>query len=500
MFFEKMTELFKGFFVREKNMGLMLRLFGETNRRLLRWMSNFIGGKNRVRLVIISCVCITLVVVGMLLLKMVFNQNSLNEESENLSKESISSQSTEPMTEESNNDGSAQFSIVDISVTSVDLKTEMLQINEPTPYGRELLYSAGSASNIDGPVLTKLFLYNIDTKEENQVAEAKVKFGEIYEGRFNADWIVWLDTNQSGTNYIYALNRKTGEVFQVKRCDLNKPQLMLYGDNLVWVEQKDEQHDRLYLYNLKSGEPVVLDSFDNPTYGTCPPALYNDVVVWVYPSSDDPNRSIIKKLDLKKALTVSQAMGQNVAVKSSEGQSEKEIEETVDEPSRDVMQQDEKVVSEADNALTKVESTVVQGGGEDGFDGEEGIEPKIIDPKGFAIYPQTNGEVIAWLDNIDPSRARLLMTRDDGKTIQIVAQGVGRVFGVGDKFIVYTQNDSIMLYFWEIDRYARLTAPGEKGMLSKACVWGNVVVWYDISDPSQRKDKVKISIIEQPSI
>jgi len=94
----------------------------------------------------------------------------------------------------------------------------------------------------------------------------------------------------------------------------------------------------------------------------------------------------------------------------------------------------------------------------------------------------------------------LLMTRDDGETIKVVAQGVGRLFGVGDKFIVYTQNDSIMLYFWEIDRYARLTQPGEKGMLSKACVSGNVVVWYEVSDPSQRKDKVKVSIIEQPDI
>ena len=27
-------------------------------------------------------------------------------------------------------------------------------------------------------------------------------------------------------------------------------------------------------------------------------------------------------------------------------------------------------------------------------------------PNGFAIYPQTNGEVIAWLDNLDPSKAK----------------------------------------------------------------------------------------------
>lgn len=394
-----------------------------------------------------------------------------------------------------------QPQVIDLSDVRMDLKTEMLQINEPTPYGRELLYSAGSASGIDGPVLTRLFLYNLDTRQETEVAETKVKFGEIYEGRFNENWIVWLDTNQSGTNYIYALNRKTGEVSQVKRCDLNKPQLVLYGDNLVWVEQKDEENDRLYLYNFKSGEPVVLDSFNNPTYGTCPPALYDDVLVWVYPSPKDASRSIIKKLDLKKALTIGAVTGQDAAVELAGS-------EPAGEPgnmsANDMPSQGENATAQAETAALEGTGMGVQGVNDNGVAAvqaeAQGVEPQIIDPQGFAIYPQTNGEVVAWLDNLDPSRARLLMTRDDGETIKVVAQGVGRLFGVGDKFIVYTQNDSIMLYFWEIDRYARLTQPGEKGMLSKACVSGNVVVWYEVSDPSQRKDKVKVSIIEQPDI
>ena len=66
-----------------------------------------------------------------------------------------------------------------------------------------------------------------------------------------------------------------------------------------------QQQDRLYLYNFKSGEPVSLESFNNPTYGTCPPAIYNDILVWVCAGEDeDQNTSVIKKLDLKKALSV----------------------------------------------------------------------------------------------------------------------------------------------------------------------------------------------------
>jgi hypothetical protein len=453
------------------------------------------------KLVVIICLCVVLITLGLLLPKVVSKNNVVSRGIESPSDEVVSDLPEGPITKQKDEQEPKQLPIIDLSGSAVDLETEMLQINEPTPYGRELLYSAGSASSIDGPVLTRLFLYNLDTRQETQVAETKVKFGEIYEGRFNADWIVWLDTNQSGTNYIYALNRKTGEVSQVKRCDLNKPQLVLYGDNLVWVEQKDEENDRLYLYNFKSGEPVVLDSFNNPTYGTCPPALYDDVLVWVYPSLEDASRSIIKKLDLKKALTAGAATGQDAVIESAGSEP---AGEPADMSANDMPLQEENADVEAEPVAVESEGMSAQGEGEDGVAAEQveaqGVEPQIIDPQGFAIYPQTNGEVIAWLDNLDPSRARLLMTRDDGKTIKVVAQGVGRLFGVGDKFIVYTQNDSIMLYFWAIDRYARLTKPGEKGMLSKACVSGNVVIWYDISDPSQRKDKVKVSIVEQPDI
>ena len=130
-------------------------------------------------------------------------------------------------------------------------------------------------------------------------------------------------------------------------------------------------------------------------------------------------------------------------------------------------------------------------------DNDDVIQPVIIDPNGFAIYPQTNGEVIAWLDNLDPSKAKLMMTRDDGKTITAVAENVGRLFGVGDKFIVYTQNDAVMLYFWKMTATQGLPDRTE-GMLSKSCVIGNAVVWCNADNPGQEGDIVYVSIVEQP--
>lgn len=353
--------------------------------------------------------------------------------------------------EDEETDEAKEKSIIDLSGRAMEIKSSVSRINEPTPFGEEIIYSGGNAPTIDEPIFKQLFIYNTNTGEEKVVAETQIKFGEIYEGRLNKDWVVWLDTNQTGTNDLYVLNRNTNEISKIKSCNLNKPKLQLWGDNLVWVEQIDAEQDRLYLYNFKSGEPISLESFNNPTYGTCPPAICNDVLVWVCAGDDEnQNTSVIKKLDLKKALSIPTGN---------------------DHPS-------------SDGDL-----------GQAAY--EEGIDPEIIDPQGFAIYPATNGKVIAWLDNLDPSQANLKMTADNGKTIVNIAYGVARPFGVGDDFVVYMQNDSIMVYFWETERYAQLTALGEKGRLSESGVHGNTVVWYDANDNNRAEDIVKVSIIDK---
>lgn len=338
--------------------------------------------------------------------------------------------------------------IIDLSGNSRLLNTELERINEPIPYEHEILYSAGNTESIDEPVFVNLYLLNLATSFEEVVAHSDIRFGEIYEGRFNEDWITWLDTNQSGSNDIYVYNRKTEEKMKIKTCEYLKPQLRLAGDNMVWVEQRDIDEDSLYLYNLVSGEPVIMEIFDNPTYGTCPPAISDDYLVWVVPSEEDEDKSNIKILDLSLAITV-----------------------------RDDGEVPEDEIIEAD----------------------EGTDPEIIDPKGFAIYPATYGEAVAWLDNIDPSKANLKLTLDRGKTIIDVAYGVARPYGIGDDFIAYMQDDKIMVYFWELDRYAVLNEPETKARLSQGGVYGDTVIWYGADNPNNKKDEVFLSKVARPS-
>lgn len=322
--------------------------------------------------------------------------------------------------------------IEDISETHrhMQLKTDTQKINEPVAFENEIIYSGGGGNNIeDEAILTELFLYSIDSEEEKVIAQSEIKFGEIYEGRLSDKWIAWLDTNHIGNNIIYGMNRETGDKIEIKTCEHNRPQLRLWGDNLVWVEQGDLESDSLYLYNFSNGESVVLEVFDNSTYGTCPPSIWNDVVVWSAPGED--GGSVIKKLDLKNI---------------------------------------------------------------DGLPVEDTLQ-ELIDPKGFAIYPSTNGKAIAWLDALDPQKATLKLIID-GEEIIDIAQGVGRFFGVGDNFVAYTQNNNIMLYFWEDERYAHINPKGIQGRLSQCSINGNRITWYS-NPPKDSEDIVNISIIEE---
>jgi hypothetical protein len=354
--------------------------------------------------------------------------------------------------------------ILDLSENNTPMETDLIRINEPVPWKEEIIYSGGNVS-LHEAVLTKLFCYNIETKTEEEIASTKIQNGEIFEYRFNDYWFVWLDTNHGGINHIYAMNRNTKEVREITKCGLNKPRLALTGNNLIWVEQKDSTSDSLYLYNFTAEEMTSLEYFNDPTYGTCPPVAVNNALVWVAPNPGAPGHSLIKRLDLANLQKHALLNPGIIVGTGGEGNGSQEYETPAD-----FVEQPE---------------------------GEGILDPQIIDPNGFAIYPATNGKVIAWLDHMDPSKAALKLTWD-GVEVITVAECVGRIFGVGDKFVAYTQEGSIMVYFWETNTYARISDSDETGRLAEGGVMGDKVIWYNMDNPNQNKDIICVTTVKIP--
>jgi hypothetical protein len=394
---------------------------------------------------------------------------------------------------------------VDFTANRTQIVTEMNRINEPIPFGTQLIYSAGQTMGINEIVFDKLFLYDTETLTEVAIAQTKLTnklgrtSGEIYEGRMNDQWIVWLDTNQSGTNDIYGLDRTNpdAEPFLIKSAELIRPQLRLSGNNLIWVEQANAGEDVINLYNFNMQEPASLYYFTNPTYGTCPPAVSKNIVVWVKPDPEDETKSIINWLDLNEELDLS--ANQRIAAEEAEGVMEEGSTDGADDAATEEGATSETEDVDAENPEFDPSTVEIVEVTDEELQALEIEQPQIgkdIDPEGFAIYPATNGEVIAWIDNLNPANASLKL-KDGDNDIITIESGIGRFFAVGDSFVAYTKNDGIYLYFWETETYGRLTGDDEVGRLTQECVDGNTITWYG-NDP-KLDDVVYVSVIEQSS-
>lgn len=137
---------------------------------------------------------------------------------------------------------------LDLSDGIVEIKSKERSVNTPDVFGHEMVYSAGTGSLLE-PLLKTLYLYDLDSETETEVAKVRLKDGEIFETVLNSNYIAWLDTDQSGKNAIYVLDRATegAQPRLIKECSFAVPKLRLSQDYLMWIEQNEEKEERLYV-------------------------------------------------------------------------------------------------------------------------------------------------------------------------------------------------------------------------------------------------------------
>ncbi len=320
----------------------------------------------------------------------------------------------------------------DISFGARDIVFEEKQINQPGIYDTELLFSAGTGS-LDGQVLTKLYLYNLDTGEEELIETIDKSFymGEMYETQVNHAWLVWLETDHGEKNYIMAKDRGTGKESKLKTCKNGQPKLRLNGNILIWMEQTSTTEDRLYMVDLTSGEDLSLETFtDKATYGVSAPCIFDEKIVWAGP---DKNQS--------------------------------EEEKEAEEHSGIYYQR-----------LSADESGAM-------------VDTEVYYPGTYVHEPLYNGDVFVWLDGNKSPSSKLYMGRPGEEPIEIV-QGV-TTYSVGDGIICYGKDQAVWVYIIKTGELCRLTSPGETGMMPK--VTRRTVVWYNLD--AQDKDVLRYKIL-----
>jgi len=313
---------------------------------------------------------------------------------------------------------------IDLSEGIMTVKSEENNINIPDVYGHEMVYSAGTGSLLK-PLLKTLYLYDLDTGTEEKVAKVKLKDGEIFETVLNADYIAWLDTDQSGKNAIYVLDRneENAEPKLIKECSFAVPKLRLSKDFLLWIEQNEAKEERLYVVDLVSEENASIPGFAESiermvsTYGVSAPGIYGTEIIW---AASDPNQS------------------------------------------------------EEDSILNGEKSAIYYCDLE--RFAEDDYEPEVFCPGMYVHDPITNGEAWAWIDkNKAPDSSLYLKVGDE---VTCIAKGV-ITYALGDDMLVFGQDGNIYAYFYNEGTYARLNRAGERGIMP--VVSGKRVVWFNKS-------------------
>lgn len=312
------------------------------------------------------------------------------------------------------------------------------QINQPSIYDTEIVFSAGTGS-LSGPVLNKLYYYNLDTAEEKLLSTSNLYQGEYYETLISPDWIVWLETDHGKNNKIYTMKRATGAVSMIKNCSNGKPKLRLYDGILIWMEQVDDSLDELYMIDLETQENLSLFEIkDVSTYGVSAPCIYQDTIVWSGP---------------------------------------------------DTTQTDEDKTANGEKS-----SVYWVALGEDTYTGDT-LNSHTYSPGTYVHEPLYNGEYFVWIDGNKSPNAKLYIGKD-GEAPTVIDQGV-TTYSIGNGIVVYGKDQGVWCYVISTGEICRLTHEGEKGMLP--LVHNRTVVWYNLSSDS-KKDTLRYKVLTEEEI
>lgn len=346
------------------------------------------------------------------------------------------------------------------------LNIEEKRINLPSVYGSELLFSAGNGT-LDKPVLSTLYLYNTQTERLTKIAASKLTGGEIYEAYLSDSWIVWLDTDNKGTNIIYKMNRKafTGRkvntITEVRRTENHSPKLRLYGSLLVWMEQISDDDDQLYIVDLESEEDLALQEFTETTYALSAPYIYKRTVLWAGP---DPDQTAAEKAANPQSAIYTIEFSP-VSVDSSS--------------TATVVPQSTSTVTESPYATEPPE------------DSSTDLTPALYKPGMYVHEPMCNGDVVIWIDKNKAPDSTLYMSLDGGAPVLIHKNVTS--YSLGTDFIVYNYNQTVYAYFYNKNITIQVSEDGMPSILPQA--QGNVIIWED-KTPGVEKDTFKYNVME----
>lgn len=346
---------------------------------------------------------------------------------------------------------------------------------DPFIYEQYLLFSAGSGS-VDEPVLKKLYMVDLGTMKFKVLSQSMVVQGEIFNPQMSENWIVWQETNHSGTNTIFRMNRfDTDDVKILVENPYKKLKFILSGNLLAYISQEEDGEDGIYVMDIMTEEDLSLNSNlgKGTSYGLSQPSISGIEIVWAE-SAGQNGKSRLVIFTFPEISTTPEASPlltalPSLAPKTSGVATQSPLSAT---PKKSV------APTQLAGQQTTPEPT------------EELSEDYKVYKPGMYIHAPINYKgVYAWIDKNKAPDSNLYISVDGQKPV-LVQRNVFS-YGVGDGFVAFAWREGIWVYYFESGKYLRLTAEGKTGLLP--VVNENRVAWLDKSG-----DRDKLWYIDLP--
>ena len=316
----------------------------------------------------------------------------------------------------------------DMSEGAEELAIPNQSINDPYVFGREVVFSTGTATEMS-PELNTIAIYNLDTKATEPVADIKMKYTSLFEPRINDKFIVYLDCKSSDGGAVCAYDRTTKTAFVMREYSYGKPKVTLAGEYALWLQQTGKGTDKLYLFHLPTQESVVIEELVDPDFVRFSPSaafISDEALVFVEPK--DETRVV---------------EGRNSA-------------------------------SSAVSEESEIRVIPIKQGGD-----QQSIQ---FLPGTYAYDPMIDGDNLIFMNGPRDDKSDLMLCKKTGDTYSapvMIAEDILN-YWVGDGFVAYTKNDMVYVYYFADGSTGRVSAESTRAFLSS--VNGKDIVWYDITD------------------
>lgn len=310
--------------------------------------------------------------------------------------------------------------------TTGQTTTAVSSASEPYVNGNEIIFASGKDAT-GGFRFSSIYTFNITDASSGlsklDADNIKLNNDNILATCIDDDHIVWVDAKNGGGGTIYAYDRKTKVTKAIKTSYFGLPKLNLYQNYIAWIEYAGTKDattvDKLYVYDLVSGESTALDLLRNSPAGTSSAYIdENGDLIW----------ATVKPVDTEST-------------------------DTTD---------DNKPVTCIINSVKL---------GQD----QTNMKTTQYDPGMYVHNPMTNGTVTIWTDT-NGQPASPIWASTAGQAPEKIVDGTTQ-YGIGKDFMAYTKDQVLYLYFFEDQRTCKLA---ERAQL--AGVRGNTVVWLEVDN------------------